>query len=372
MLEVMNKNIRHIYFNARFLTQSVSGVQRYAIEILKALDNAITEKEVDTKNFQLNLLAPKDIKFNLNLKNIKLQQVGHLKGHLWEQVELPFYAKKGLLVSLCNTGPILKRNQIITIHDMAEFSISENFSLLFRKSYQLLHILLSKSVKKIISVSNFSKEEIIKYCNVAPEKVIVIYGSGNHIEVICEDKSIIDKHNLLKQSYILAVSSVNPNKNFISITKAMELLNDINFNVVIAGKKSQIFSQSDSSCLEKATYVGFVTDQQLKSLYNHASCFVFPSYYEGFGLPPIEAMACGCPVIASTAAALPEICGDAAIYCDPNSPEDIAKKIKEILENKHLEEHQRLKGYQHSKNYSWDMAAIKTFELINEVANKRI
>jgi glycosyltransferase involved in cell wall biosynthesis len=367
----MDNNARYIYFNARFLTQSVSGVQRYAIELLKSLDKAITEKEVDIDGFHLILLAPKDIKFDLKLKNIELKQVGSLSGHLWEQAELPYYSKKGLLVSLCNTGPILKRYQIITIHDMAEFSISENFSFSFRKSYQLLHILLSKIAKKIISVSNFSKEEIIKYCNVMPEKVIVIYESGNHIEFVHEDRSVIDEYNLLSKPFILAVSSVNPNKNFVSIIKAMELLNDINFSVVIAGKTSQIFNQSDSNCLDKATYVGFVTDQQLKSLYNHASCFVFPSYYEGFGLPPLEAMVCGCPVIVSNSAALPEICGDSAIYCDPKSPEDIAKKIREILESQPLEESQRLKGYQHSKKYSWNTAAIKTFELINEVANKR-
>jgi glycosyltransferase involved in cell wall biosynthesis len=362
-------NVKYIYFNARFLTQSVSGVQRYAIELLKALDKAITAKEVNINGFYLILLAPKDIKLDLKLKNIELKQVGSFNGHLWEQVELPLYAKNGLLVSLCNTGPILKRRQIITIHDMAEFSISENFSFLFRKSYQLLHIILSKSVKKIISVSNFSKEEIIKYCNVMPEKVIVIYESGDHIDFVHEDRSIIDKNKLLNQPFILAVSSVNPNKNFTSIIKAMELLNDINFSVIIAGKKSHIFSQSDSKCLDKATYVGFVTDQQLKSLYNHASCFIFPSYYEGFGLPPLEAMACGCPVIVSNSAALPEICGDSAIYCDPKDPRDIAIKIRGFLESKSLEESQRLKGYEHSKKYSWNTAAIKTFDLINKVAS---
>jgi glycosyltransferase involved in cell wall biosynthesis len=369
MLKSIDKNVRYIYFNARFLTQAVSGVQRYAIELLKALDKAITEKEVDIDGFHLILLAPKDIKIDPNFKNIELKKVGSLRGHLWEQVELPFYSKNGLLVNLCNTGPLLKRHQIITIHDMAEFSISENFSFLFRKSYQLLHVILSKSSRKIISVSNFSKEEIIKYCSVISKKVVVIYESGNHIEFINEDRSIIDKYNLLDQPFILAVSSVNPNKNFASIIKAMELLNDLNFSVVIAGKKSQIFNQSDSNLLNKATYVGFITDQQLKSLYNHASCFVFPSFYEGFGLPPLEAMVCGCPVIVSNSAALPEICGDAAIYCDPKDPIDIAIKIRGILESESSEEIQRLKGYQHSKKYSWNTAAIKTFELINEVAS---
>jgi glycosyltransferase involved in cell wall biosynthesis len=365
-----NKIMKNIYFNARFLTQSISGVQRYAIQLLKALDTAITEKKVNIDNFSLNLLAPKDIKLDLKLKNIPLKQVGSLKGHLWEQVELPFYSKHGLLVSLCNTGPIIKRYQILTIHDMAEFSIPANFSFVFRKSYQLLHILLSKSAEKIISVSNFSKEEIIKYCKINPEKVIVIYESGNHMEFIQEDNSTLEKNKLLNHPFILAVSSVNPNKNFSSIIEAMELLNDINFSVVIAGKKSQIFNQSDSKYLDKATYVGFVTDQQLKSLYRHASCFIFPSFYEGFGLPPLEAMVCGCPVIVSKSAALPEICGDSAIYCDPKNPRDIAIKVREILESKSLEEDQRLKGYQHSKKFSWNTAAIKTFDLISETANK--
>jgi glycosyltransferase involved in cell wall biosynthesis len=362
------KNMKNIYFNARFLTQSVSGVQRYAIELLKALDAAITSKEINADNLSINLLAPKNTKLDLNLKNISLKHVGILDGHMWEQLELPYYAKDGFLVSLCNTGPILKRNQLLTIHDMAEFSIPKNFSFLFRKSYQALHLILSRNVKKIISVSNFSKNQIVKYCKLNPDEIIVIYESGNHIDSVYEDDSIIERNKLSEKPFILAVSSVNPNKNFKSIIQATEYLKDLNFNIVIAGKKSSIFNTSENVFLEKATYVGFVSDSELKSLYKHASCFVFPSFYEGFGLPPLEAMCCACPVIVSNSTALPEICGDSVLYCDPKSPESLAKSIKYILESESLKKELSIKGLDFVKRYSWRKSAIKTFEVIQALA----
>jgi glycosyltransferase involved in cell wall biosynthesis len=364
----MKKKARkNIYFNARFLTQSVSGVQRYAIELLRALDKAISTKDINADGFQITLLAPKDIKLDLELKNIQLNHVGILSGHLWEQLELPFFSRNGLLVSLCNTGPIIKRSQILTIHDMAEFSIPNNFSFLFRTSYQALHLILSRSVKKIISVSNFSKNQIIKYCKSSSGDIIVIHESGNHIDSINEDNTIIERHKLSEKPFVLAVSSVNPNKNFKSIIQAAEYIKDIDFNIVIAGKKSSIFTTSENVFLEKAIYVGFVSDAELKSLYKNASCFVFPSFYEGFGLPPLEAMCCACPVIVSNSAALPEICGDSVLYCDPDNPESIADNIKCILESEFLNKELSAKGLEYVKRYSWRRAAIQTFGIIQKL-----
>lgn len=361
-----NPNSLKVYVNARFLTHSVTGVQRYAIELLKALDKSIKNGRINTENISITLISPKRIKFDLNLENIPLRQVGKLNGHLWEQIELPLYSNDGVLISLCNTGPLISRNQILTIHDMAEFSIPKNFSFRFRKSYQLLHLALSKRVKKIITISSFSKNEILKYCNVEPKKINVIYESGDHIESLVEDDSIIQKHNLLEKPFILAVSTINPNKNFSSIVKACDFLNDIDFNLVIAGRRLPNFNQSENSSLSKAIYVGSVSDFELKSLYKNATCFIFPSFYEGFGLPPLEAMFCGCPAIISKAAALPEIFEDSALYCDPYSPEDISIKIREVLSDKFLQENLRRNGLEYAKKFSWETCAEGIFNVIRK------
>jgi glycosyltransferase involved in cell wall biosynthesis len=364
----MNKaSITKVYINARFLTHSVSGVQRYAIELLKALDKSIKSKDIDLGKISVTLLSPKNIKFELKLENISLKLVGSFSGHLWEQIELPFYALDGILVNLCNTGPLISKSQVLTIHDMAEFSIPANFSFQFRTGYQLLHKLLSKRVKRIISVSLFSKNEILKYCHIEPSKISVIYESGDHMSDLEADDSIIQKYNLLEKPFILAVSTINPNKNFSSILKAAEFLKDMDYNFVIAGRKSDIFNQSDNQSLSKAIYVGFVTDSELKALYNHAACFIFPSFYEGFGLPPLEAMSCGCPVIVSETTALPEICGNSALYCNPYSPEDIGIKLRELLSSKSLQNSLRQSGLECAKQYSWKTCAKETYKVITEL-----
>ena len=277
---------QNIYFNARFLSAQTSGVQRFAIELIKALDEIIESDLSCLDKNNIILLSPQATTISLELKNIVIKPVGFLKGHLWEQLELPFYARDGILVNLCNTAPVALRNQILTIHDVAEYSIPLNFSFRFRKSYQILHKILSSQVKKIITVSCFSKSEIIKYYGVDSGKIDVIYEGSNHINIQEADDSIIQRHNLSEKPFVLAVSTINPNKNFSSIVNAFQLLKDFDCNLVIAGRKSEIFNQSENIVSKKSKYVGFVSDSELKSLYKHASCFIFPSFYEGFGLPP--------------------------------------------------------------------------------------
>ena len=367
-LIVLNKNAkRKIYINARFLTTQTSGVQRYAIELTKAFDKLIGEKYKFFDDIEMILLAPKNLIIDLKLLDIEIKTVGLLKGHLWEQIELPFYCQNGILLNLCNTGPIGFQRQIITIHDVAEYSIPNNFSFRFRKSYQLLHKALSIIAKKIITVSYFSRDEIVKYYGVDPNEINVIYEGSSHINAQEADDSIIQKYNLSEKPFVLAVSTINPNKNFSAIVNAFQFLKDFDCNLVIAGKKSEIFNQSENIVSKKSKYVGFVSDSELKSLYKHASCFVFPSFYEGFGLPPLEAMACGCPVIVAKSAALPEIFEDAVLYCDPSCPSSIAKQIRTILSDSVTKNRLANDGLNHAKKFSWSKCAKETLSVIEKI-----
>jgi glycosyltransferase involved in cell wall biosynthesis len=362
-----NEKSKIIYVNARFLTMQTSGVQRYGIELVKALDQLLEDEHYQAKDISIVLLSPKNISIKINLKNIPIHCVGILTGHLWEQLELPFYCRHGLLFSPCNTSPITVRKQILTIHDAAEVSIPMNFSFIFRTSYQILHAILGKQAKKIITVSSFSKKELIKHYHIDSSKISITYEGGNHIDSLEVDESILNKNNLLGKKFILAVSTLNPNKNFASIIESFSHLNDFDCNLVIAGRKSKIFNQSEDLISQKATYVGFITDAELKALYQHADGFVFPSFYEGFGLPPIEAMACGCPVIVSQSAALPEICGDAALYCDPKEPKDIASKIRQLLSDPSLQNTLRQRGKERAHQFSWRTCAQETLAIIEKL-----
>jgi glycosyltransferase involved in cell wall biosynthesis len=364
----MNK----IYINGRFLTQSVTGVQRYAIELINALDLLIEDQVIECKKYSFCLLAPSNIKNNnFNIKNIPVKQVGYLKGHLWEQIELPYYSQDGLLINLCNAAPLVKNNQLVTIHDAAVFSFPQAYSFAFRTWYIILLTGLGKRARTVITDSLFSKKELVHYSGVAQEKVQVIYLGKEHVFSCKTDEILLKKHNLINKQFILAVSSMNPNKNFESIIKAIQLLDNENIDIVIAGGTNPtVFSKKDENLPECVKHVGYVSDEELRALYEHATCFIYPSFYEGFGLPPLEAMACGCPVIVSDAASLPEVCGDAALYCDPYSPKDIADKISLMLNDRSLREQLMQKGLERSKLFTWKKCAKEVLKIIEEVLAK--
>lgn len=361
-----------IYINARFLTQSITGVQRYAIEIVKELDRLISEGVIYSEKYSFYLLAPSNIKINhYKYKNIAIKQVGYLHGHLWEQIELPYYSRDGLLINLCNVGPLIKQNQILTIHDAAVFAFPQAYSLAFRTWYKILLTGLGKIARKVITDSMFSKKELVHYSGVAQEKVQVVYLGKEHVFNCETDKRILEKYNLIDKQFILAVSSMNPNKNFEAIVKAIQLVNKENIDFVIAGGTNpKVFSKKGEKFPDCVKHVGYVSDGELRALYEHATCFVYPSFYEGFGLPPIEAMACGCPVIVSNAASLSEVCGDAALYCDPYTPEDIADKITLILDDTVLRDQLIKKGLEHTKLLTWEKCGKEVIKVIEEVLAK--
>lgn len=359
---------KRIYLNGRFLSQTITGVQRYALELVKALDSMLDDGLIDNEQNSFILIVPHNIKVNLTLKHIAQKKVGNLTGHLWEQIELPLSVNNGLLVNMCNTGPLLVRNQMTTIHDAAVFGFPQAYSFKFRIWYKLLLRGLGFVAKKIVTDSEFSKKELIKYCGVPKEKLQVIYLGKEHVLAIQADDTIIEKYNLKNIKYVLAVSSMNPNKNFHSVVKAIKLIDHEKYTVVIAGGANPtVFGNMDIPRSDNVKYVGYVNDAELRALYEHANCFIYPSFYEGFGLPPLEAMTLGCPVIVSNTASIPEVCGDAALYCEPSNPQDIACKINLLMSNSKLREELWQKSQEQIRLFSWGKCAEKMWTVIKEV-----
>lgn len=313
--------MKKVVINGRFLTQQITGVQRVAHELVRELD-ALIKKE----NIEVVILAPKNIIFENLYKNIKIKQVGYLKGHLWEQLELPFYTfkEKGVLLNLCNTAPIINTG-IVDIHDISFRVNSQFFSKQFSWYYRVLILILVRTSKKIITVSEFSKQEIIKYYKVPKEKIEVIYNSWEHILRIEEDITILKRFNLEKKNFYLGVSSIAPNKNFKYIVELAKLYPEKRF--VIVGKKNlKVFGKLGIENLKNLVWCGYVSDEELKALYMTCKGFIYPSFYEGFGLPPLEAMGCGCEEIyVSKTSCLPEIFEESVIYLNPNKVEKILK-----------------------------------------------
>lgn len=348
-----------IYINGRFLTQKLTGVQRYAVEVVKCLSFY--------KGFELVLLVPKDYSGVLEFNKICIHKVGFLSGHLWEQLELPFYSRNGLLINLCNASPLFKREQIVTIHDASVFGFPSAYSYLFRTWYKFLLKASKYNAKKVFTVSRFSKSELEKHCGIPEEKIEAVYLGHEHVVETISNCNIIDKNGLQRKKYVLAVSSMNPNKNFMSIINAFNMLSPSEYCLVIAGGfNSRVFEDADVVLPTSVKHVGYVSDAELKALYENAGCFIFPSYYEGFGLPPLEAMACGCPVIVANSSSLPEVCGEAALYCNPYDIKDISQKINLLMNNQELRRELRRKGLMRVTQFTWEKCAQKLYNQILE------
>jgi len=358
--------MKKIYINGRFLSQKTTGVQRVAEEIIKELDSMINT--ILNDNFEFVILSPKNIIKDLELKNIKIKKLGIFKGHLWEQIILPFYSKNNLLINFCNTGPLFKHNQIVYIHDAAIYTRPKGFSKKFVIWYKVLFRFFSIFTKKIITVSNFSKDELINHLPKLYKKIHVIRLGIDHIDRIEKDDGILEKYRIDKGNYILAVGSLNPNKNFQIIISAINQLKNFDGQIVIAGGiNKKIFSAEFDDIKGKLKYVGYVTDEELISLYSNAKLFIFPSLYEGFGLPPLEAMKLECPVIASNFASIPEVCRNGVIYFNPMDSNDLVNKIESIYSNKINLSDLTKKGLKIVNNYKWNNTAGELIEIIKSI-----
>ena len=312
-----------IYINGRFLSQQITGVQRYAREMVLAMDSIISETVSEDEWY---ILAPNNVENELSLSVIKIKRCGRLTGHLWEQIELPFFAKNGFLINLCNCAPLLKKKQLVTIHDAAVAEYPEAYSWAFRKWYKFMSYICGKYSEKITTVSNFSRNQLHKHYNIPLDKIEVIYNGIDHMDRMVADDSIIDDLMLHNEDFVLAVSSQNMTKNFSLVIKVAKKLPNVKF-IIVGGSNKSVFRSGNNEDLSNVMYTGYVSDEKLISLYRHASVFVYPSLYEGFGIPPLEALSQGCLTIVSHCASLPEICGDWSDYCNPNNEAELADKI---------------------------------------------
>ena len=359
--------MNRVLINGRFLGQRTTGAQRYARELLQAMDGLLAERT--GHDFSLTVLTPPGTPRSLPLAAMAVQEIGNLQGHLWEQVDLARYSRHHLLLNLCNTAPIAGRRMIATILDASVYAVPEAYSLSFRTWYRTLIPALGRRSRRVITISQFSRSELERYARIPSDRISVIPAGAEHIIRLPADTGVIQHLGLRPGGYVLAVGSYSRHKNAVGVARAAALLARTDIEVILAGGANpRIFAPETATGGHPLRRTGYVSDAELRALYQHAACFVFPSFYEGFGLPPLEAMICGCPVVVSRAASLPEVCGDAAVYCNPHDPADIARAIDEVIGNPALQDDLRQRGAERAAGFSWRGAARTMLDLLGSLA----
>jgi glycosyltransferase involved in cell wall biosynthesis len=361
--------MQSVAINARFLTRRATGVDRFARELIAVIDGWVGQQSEESTGLTFEVLVPTNIDAATRFfDNLSVRKVGTHRGQAWEQLDLPRAMRPGQwLLNLCNTAPVLVRRQVVAIHDASTVSVPYAYSIGFRLWYRLLMPLLGWRARRIVTVSQFSREELARHFAISPARISLISESGEHITRCPGDPGVLHRFDLQTRPYILAVSSMAAHKNFELVLKASTMLPGVPFDIaIVGGNNSRVFGSLPGVHAERVKWLGYVSDAELRSLYESAVCFVFPSLYEGFGIPTLEAMHCGCPVIASDAASIPEVCGEAALYFDPRSAPALAQLLRRMLTDTALRQRLRELGFARASTYSWEIGARQLLKVCRE------
>lgn len=348
--------MKKIVINGDFLAFSTNaGVSRYALEIIKELDKII--------DFQVELVTPEYAKMTIALNKIKLVKFGKRSLNLWKLFDLKAYVNSNdaILIDLTQALPFMK-NSITCIHDCIPELVPSAYNGLFnktiRKSFKLFQRkrAINNSIE-LITVSEFSKMNIIDYYHINPEKIIVIGNGWQHILRVKSDDSLLKKHKLNENEFFFTLGSRVKHKNLPWIVAAAK--QNLNYKFVVSGENKYAEKNELAELPKNIIFTGYISDEQIKSLMTKCKAFLFPSFYEGFGIPPMEALALGTRVIISNKTCLPEIYRNSAYYIDPYDYSHI--DLDRILERK-VESPDNVLNM-----YSWEKSAKLLYDLILKV-----
>lgn len=352
-----------------------AGKGYYTFHLVKAL------LSLDNEN-KYFLYSNEEIETFKNFDNATIKIINK-KGLFWHKKVLSDAYKEGLEIFIAPTSYIIpalhnpgKIKVLITIHDLIAFLYPGNHN---KKAVLVEKLTLDralKKVKKVLSVSENTKKDLIRNFDIKESLIEIIHNAASDSFGIIEQDQceILRESKKLPKEFIFSVGTLEPRKNYETLIEAYSKMkaHHPEVKLVIAGKngwKSEsIFKKVEELGLkDDVIFLGYVTEDELAKLYNLAIIFAYPSLYEGFGIPPLEAMKCGCPVITSDVSSLPEVVGNSAILVNPHSVEDLKNALHKLLSNPSLQEDLKNKGLEQYKKFSWKTSARKLLAIINQV-----
>ncbi len=351
-----------INFNGKFLSAKPTGVHRVAEELIRAVD----ELKSETADLEFDLLCPKDATRDLEGVSFPKRVVGHLTWQVWEQFELPRHVDGALLVNLCNLAPLATRRSITMIHDAQTFITPQSYSRPFRAWYQFALPVIGRRHGRVLTVSEYSRQELVKAGVASAEKIHVIHNGVDHVLRHTSDGAIVQKLGLDQGKFAVALSNTQAHKNIEVAINAFSRPELSQYKLVLfGGSGPDDFKSAGIELPSNVIFSGFLSDEELTGLVSSAGVMVFPSLTEGFGLPPLEAMMLGTPAICAPCGAVPEVCGEAATYAEPHDVEAWTKAIVQHLRSDdefRAQQAERVKA--HASAFTWRKAGQ---ELIRQI-----
>ena len=318
-----------VIVNGRALAHQMTGVGRYAAEILHCLGDRV------------RIVRPAN-----NAQGVR--------GHAWEQFTLPGkITSRSILWSPANTGPLSNLNQVLTVHDLSPLEHPEWFKPAFAIWYRVFLPILIRRVKCVITPSEHVRRKVVSRFHIPEDRVVAIHAGVNL------DRFYRQEAPTRFGRYILFVGSIEPRKNLPTLLTAWKLVEKRHPDVslVLAGVPGPVFREVHfPGQVERLNLAGYIPDSGLPALYSGADIFILPSFDEGFGLPVLEAMACGTPVAASTQGALPEVIGDAGLLFHPDNPAALSEIISQCLSNPQQRKSLSERGFERVRQFSWQSA----------------
>ncbi|MES0139266.1 glycosyltransferase family 4 protein [Mesorhizobium sp. M0016] len=356
--------------NGDFTTLRRNGIARYAHEVTMALDALISEGHPLGRDLEIDLVVPRQPAEPLHLKAIAVRVVPEFNRprlpQFWVQAQLPWHVPGGL-VSFCNLAPVVLRRQIACIHDMHTRLMPSSYGRGFRWAHRLILPLLGRRAARITTVSQLSRSHLVAFGIAREENIVVTYNGSDHAKKW--DATISSLAVNRGRPYVVCLGRRDQEyKNMGLLAKLASFLDEMGLDLWMPGDIDETtVLRHVPKMPANIILLGRISDHDFKKALEGALCFLFPSRIEGFGLPAIEAMASGCPVIASTSPCLPEICGDSALYADPDDVQSWVENVRQLAVDPDMRKRMVGKGHTRASSYSWRWIAWKYLELMIQV-----
>jgi glycosyltransferase involved in cell wall biosynthesis len=360
--------------NARFLSQPTCGPQRFAASLCREIKKLRPETRflAPPEIRQPELAEELEVEIIAEAKFRKRQRLKLPAGILWEQLDLPARLRasgRPWLLSPANQAPLSYAGNFIVIHDLAFHLYPEFFTRRFALYYNLTIPRLARRARHLFTVSRFSRETLVAHLGLDEKKITLVPNAvADNFLAPPDDAAPLPLPLPPESRFILCVGSLEPRKNLARLVAAFRKLKSENLYLVIAGGENrEVFRRIPE--LEQGNniiFTGHLDDRTLAALYRKAEIFVYPSLFEGFGLPPLEAQAAGCPVLVAEAGALPEIFAGSALFCDPDEVNDIAARMTQLLDDDRLKERLVEAGRKNAARFSWPESARIVIETIGQ------